>query len=291
MATTMIRSRAIQVQRRQPASSRRHVALHLVLMVGAIFMVLPFLEMVTTSLKSHVEVIQKPLDLIPSTLIFSNYSDAMNALPFDRFYLNSLIVASSVTILDSFLSSLAAFAFARLRFKGRNALFFMYLIGLMIPAQVLLVPNFLIIRQLGWFDTYFALIVPSSFSVVSIFLLRQYYRSIPLEYDEAARMDGASSLRIWWNIILPNSMPVLAARAVFIFLGSWNDFLWPLVVTNSQAMRTLPVGLNMFQGQYSVQWELLMAASVVALVPVLIIYFFAQNWIIRGLSVSSGIKG
>ncbi len=161
----------------------------------------------------------------------------------------------------------------------------------MIPSQVLLLPNFIIIRQIGWFDSYFALIVPSSFSAVSIFLLRQYYRGFPLEYDEAARIDGASSLRIWWNIILPNSKPILAARAVFIFLNSWNDFLWPLVVTNSQSMRTLPVGLSMFQGQYTVRWELLMAASVVALVPVLIIYLFAQNWIIRGLSVSSGIKG
>lgn len=282
---------AIDIPRRQPTASGRHIGLHLALMVGAVIMILPFLEMVSTSLKTSIEVRQAPLNLIPASLTFSNYSSALNALPFDRFYANSLIVAVAVTILDSFLSSLAAFAFARLRFRGRNVLFFMYLIGLMIPAQVLLVPNFLIIRQLGWFDTYFALIVPSSFSATGIFLMRQYYRTIPLEYDEAARMDGASSLRIWWNIILPNSTPILAARAVFIFLGSWNDFLWPLVVTNSQAMRTLPVGLSMFQGQFSVQWELLMAASVVALIPVLIIYFFAQNWIIRGLSISSGIKG
>jgi multiple sugar transport system permease protein len=190
-----------------------------------------------------------------------------------------------------FISSLAAFAFARLRFKGRNTLFFVYLIGLMIPFPVLLLPNFLIVRQLGWFDSYLALIVPPAFSVFSIFLLRQYYRGFPIEYDEAARIDGASSLRIWWNIILPNSKPALAALGIFTFLGSWNDFLWPLVVTNSPAMRTLPVGLSMFQGQYTVRWELLMAATVVALVPVLIIYFFAQNWIIRGLSVTSGLKG
>ena len=281
----------IHASRKQSTFSGRHIAFHLALMVGAIFMVMPFLEMVSTSLKTRTEVFEFPPNFIPATFAFDNYTTALSALPFDRFYINSLIVASSVTILDTFISSLAAFAFARLRFKGRDPLFFLYLIGLMIPAQVLLVPNFLIIRQLGWFDTYFALIMPSSFSAVSIFLLRQYYRSIPLEYDEAARMDGASSLRIWWNIILPNSTPILAARAVFIFLGSWNDFLWPLVVTNSQAMRTLPVGLNMFQGQYSVRWELLMAASVVALVPVLIIYLFAQNYIIRGLSISSGIKG
>jgi multiple sugar transport system permease protein len=276
----------------QPGFVWSRITLHFVLIIGAIIMVMPFGAMVSTSLKTQSEVLTEfPPKLIPSTLAISNYKTAFTSLPFDRFYVNSLIVATSVTILDSFLSSMAAFAFARLRFKGRNVLFFLYLIGLMIPSQVLLVPNFIVIRQIGWFDSFFALIVPSSFSAVSIFLLRQYYRGFPMEYDEAARIDGASSLRIWWNIILPNSKPILAARGVFIFLVSWNDFLWPLVVTNSQSMRTLPVGLSMFQGQYTVRWELLMAASVVALVPVLVIYFFAQNWIIRGLSVSSGIKG
>jgi multiple sugar transport system permease protein len=287
MATAARRSPRTQV-----GISWNRITLHFVLIIGAIFMIMPFLAMVSTSLKTQTEILSEfPPKLIPTTLVFSNYKTAFTALPFDRFYMNSLIVATSVTILDSFLSSLAAFGFARLRFKGRNVLFFLYLIGLMIPSQVLLLPNFLIIRQIGWFDSFFALIVPSSFSAASIFLLRQYYRQFPMEYDEAARIDGASSLRIWWNIILPNSKPILAARAVFIFLGSWNDFLWPLVVTNSQSMRTLPVGLSMFQGQYTVRWDLLMAASVVALVPVLIIYFFAQNWIIRGLAVSSGIKG
>src|SRR5256885_2415614 len=139
-----------------------------------------FVAMVSTSLKTQKEVLTEfPPKLIPSTLAFSNYTTAFTSLPFDRFYVNSLIVATSVTILDSFLSSLAAYAFARLRFKGRNILFFLYLIGLMIPSQVLLLPNFIIIRQIGWFDTFFALIVPSSFSAVSIFLLRQYYRSVP----------------------------------------------------------------------------------------------------------------
>ena len=287
MATAVRRS-----PRAQPGISWNRMTLHFILIVGAIIMIMPFLAMVSTSLKTQKELLTEfPPKLIPDTLAFSNYVTAWTSLPFDRFYVNSLIVAASVTILDTFLSSMAAFGFARLRFKGRNVLFFLYLVGLMIPAQVLLVPNFIIIRQIGWFDSYFALIVPSSFSAISIFLMRQYFRSLPLEYDEAARIDGASSLRIWWNIILPLSTPILAARAVFIFLNSWNDFLWPLVVTNSQAMRTLPVGLSMFQGQYTVRWDLLMAASVVALVPVLIIYFFAQNWIIRGLAVSSGIKG
>jgi multiple sugar transport system permease protein len=268
------------------------LTLHLILIGGACIMVLPFLWMVSTSLKTQTDVLRQfPPRLIPETFMISNYTTAVTSMPFDRFYVNSLIVASSVTILQLFTSSLAAFAFARLRFRGRNALFFLYLIGLMIPFPVLLVPNFIIVRQLGWFDSYLALIVPPAFSALSTFLLRQYYRGFPIEYDEAARIDGASSLRIWWNIILPNSKPALAALAIFTFLGTWNDFLWPLVVTNSEEMRTLPVGLSTFQGQYLVRWELLMAATVVALVPVLIIYFFAQNWIIRGLSVSSGLKG
>lgn len=283
---------ASDITRTQTSLSWGRLTLHIVLIIGAIIMVMPFLWMVSTSLKTQVDVQrQYPPQLIPSTFQFSNYSTALTSMPFDRFYVNSLMVAGSVTILQLFVSSLAAFAFARLRFKGRNKLFFLFLIGLMIPFPVLLLPNFLIVRQLGWFDSYFALIVPPSFSAFSIFLLRQYYRGFPMEYDEAARMDGASSLRIWWNIILPNSKPALAALAIFTFLGSWNDFLWPLVVTNSEEMRTLPVGLSMFQGQFTVRWELLMAASVVALIPVLIIYFFAQNWIIKGLSITSGLKG
>jgi multiple sugar transport system permease protein len=265
--------------------------LHLVLMAGAFIMVLPFLWMVSTSLKTQSDVLRQfPPQLIPSTFMTSNYSTALTSMPFDRFYFNSLFVSSAVTIVQLFTSSLAAYAFARLRFKGRNVLFFFYLIGLMIPFPVLLVPNFLMIRSLGWYDSYLALIVPPAFSALSIFLLRQYYRGLPMEYDEAARIDGASSVRIWWSIMLPNSKPALAALGIFTFLGTWNDFLWPLVVTNSVSMRTIPVGLNSFQGQFSVRWELLMAASVVALIPVLIIYFFAQNWIIKGLSVSSGLK-
>jgi multiple sugar transport system permease protein len=279
-------------QRRPTQLNWGRLTLHTILIVGAFIMVLPFLWMVSTSLKTRTDVLtQFPPQLIPSTFMISNYSEALTSLPFDRYYINSLFVAGSVTVLQLFTSSLAAFAFSRLRFKGRSVIFYLYLVGLMIPFPVLLLPNFIIIRQLGWFDSFFALIVPPAFSAFSLFLLRQYYRGLPMEYDEAARIDGASSLRIWWNIILPNSKPALAALGIFTFLGTWNDFLWPLVVTNSAMMRTLPIGLSTFQGQYSVRWELLMAASVVALVPVIIIYLFAQNWIIRGLSVSSGLKG
>jgi len=270
----------------------KKIALHLVLLFGCIIMLLPFFWMLSTSLKDSSAIFKDfPPRWIPEEFVWSNYSKAWTAVPFDRFYLNSIVVAVSVTTLQILTSSLAAFAFARLKFRGRDALFIIYLTALMIPFAILLIPNFLIINQLGWFDSYAALIIPPSFSAFSTFLMRQYFRSIPLELDEAARMDGASSLRIWWKIIMPNSLPVIGALGVFVFLGIWNSLLWPLVVTNSKEMLTVPVGLTFFQGQYYVQWELLMAAAVIAMVPVLVVYFLAQNWFIKGLSVGSGLKG
>lgn len=270
----------------------RNVALHLILIAGCAVMLLPFFWMLSTSLKERSAIFADfPPRWIPEVFAWENYSIAWNSVPFSRFYLNSVIVAVSVTLLQIGTASLAAFAFARLRFRGRDTLFFIYLIALMIPFAILLLPNFIIVNRLGWFDTYAALIIPPSFSAFSTFLMRQYFRGIPTELDEAARMDGASSLRIWWQIILPNSLPVLGALAVFVFLGIWNSLLWPLVVTNSAEMLTVPVGLTFFQGQYYVRWELLMAAAVIAMLPVLIVYFFAQNWFIKGMSVNAGLKG
>ena len=156
----------------------------------------------------------------------------------------------------------------------------------MIPFPVTLIPNFLVIKAFGWYDTYWALIVPNMFNVFSTFLLRQYYRGIPLDLDEAARIDGASSLRIWREVILPLSGPVLATLLIFTFQGVWNDFLWPLVVTTSENMRTIPIGLSSFVGQYSTAWTLLMAGSVVALLPVVVVYVLAQNWFVKGITLS-----
>ena len=270
----------------------RHIALHIILMAGCAVMLLPFFWMLSTSLKERSAIFADfPPRWIPEVFAWENYSIAWNSVPFGRFYLNSVIVAVAVTLLQIGTASLAAFAFARLRFRGRDTLFFIYLIALMIPFAILLLPNFIIVNRLGWFDTYAALIIPPAFSAFSTFLMRQYFRSIPYELDEAARMDGASSLRIWWQIILPNSLPVLGALAVFVFLGIWNSLLWPLVVTNSTEMLTVPVGLTFFQGQYYVRWELLMAAAVIAMLPVLVVYFFAQNWFIKGMSVNAGLKG
>jgi multiple sugar transport system permease protein len=276
-----------QLNRRPHARVRpAHVILHLFLITGSGLMLLPFLWMLSTSLKEPSEIFTYPPIWIPRRLAWENYAQAIAAMPFGRFYLNSLIVASSVTALQLLTSSLAGFAFARLRFRGRDMLFLLYLATLMIPFQVTMIPNFILVRYLRWYDTYQALILPPSFSAFSTFLMRQYFLSIPLELDEAARVDGASSWRIWWQIVLPLSGPVIAALTIFLFLGAWNDFLWPLVVTNSLEMRTLPVGLSTFQGQYNVQWHLLMAGSVIALVPVLAVYIAGQNWFVQGITLS-----
>jgi multiple sugar transport system permease protein len=263
-----------------------HLALHVILMAGSVVMLLPFAWMLSTSLKEPREIFTYPPVWIPSSIAWENYATTVSVMPFGRFYFNSLVVATSITFLQILTSSLAAFAFARLRFWGRNVLFLVYLATLMIPFQVTMIPNFILVRFLGWYDSYQALILPPAFSALSTFLLRQYFLGIPMDLDEAARMDGASSLRIWWQIIMPLSGPAIAALAVFTFLTSWNDFLWPLIITTSLKMRTLPVGLSAFQGQYNVQWHLLMAGSVIAMLPVLVIYVVGQKWIVRGITLT-----
>lgn len=261
-----------------------HLALHVLLLVGSVAMLVPFLVMLYVSLMPEEVILSRQFSL--DLITFENYVETFRAVPFGRFYFNSLFVATATTVIQILTASLAAFAFARLRFKGRDTLFLLYLATLMIPFQVTMIPNFILIRYLRWYDSYQALILPAAFSVFSTFLMRQYFMSLPLDLDEAARMDGASSWRIWAQIILPLSGPVVAALTVFNFQASWNDFLWPLVVTNSETMRTIPIGLSSFQGQYSTEWHLLMAGSVVALLPVLIIYIIGQNWFVRGIALS-----
>jgi len=282
------RMRSTLLGRRHPRSGSwvAHLALHGALLAGSVLMLLPFAWMLSTSLKEPREVFAYPPVWIPSRIAWENYVETVSVMPFGRFYLNSAIVAVSITALQILTSSLAAFAFARLRFWGREPLFMLYLATLMIPFQVTMIPNFILIRYLGWYDSYKALILPPAFSAFSTFLLRQYMRTIPMDLDEAARIDGASSWRIWGQVIMPLSGPAIAALSIFVFLGAWNDFLWPLVITASLDMRTLPVGLSAFQGQYNVQWHLLMAGSVIALIPVLVVYIVAQRWFVEGITLS-----
>ena len=275
-------------ERVAPRFSAGHALLHGALMVGSILVLLPFLIMLLGSLLPKSAILQRSFSV--SDLTLNNYPDTFAAVPFGRFYVNSLIVSTGTTVIQILTASLAAFGFARLRFWGRDALFLLFLATLMIPFQVTMIPNFIIIRYLRWYNTYQALILPAAFSVFSTFLLRQYFMGIPLDMDEAARIDGAGSLRIWAQIILPLAGPVLATLAIFNFQAAWNDFLWPLVITNTQNMRTIPIGLSSFQGQYSTEWNLLMAGSVVALLPVLLIYIVGQKWFVQGITLS-GLGG
>jgi multiple sugar transport system permease protein len=262
------------------------VALHAVLIAVGFFMLAPLLWMLSTSLKEPGDIFIYPPQWIPDPVVWQNYVETVSVMPFGRFYFNSTFQAAAVTVLQLLTSSLAAFAFARLRFRGRELLFLLYLGTMMIPFPVTMIPNFIIVRVLGWIDTYQALILPPAFSAFSTFLLRQYFMSLPIELDDAARVDGASSFRIWWQILLPLAGPAVATLAIFTFLGQWNNFLWPLIVTNSEHMRTLPVGLAAFQGQYRVEWHLLMAGSVIALVPILVIYIIGQKWFVRGITLT-----
>jgi multiple sugar transport system permease protein len=277
---------AQSTNRRRRRFRPNQLFLHAALIAGSVVMLLPFAWMLSTSLKRPPEIFAYPPIWIPSQVAWDNYATTVNAMPFGRFYLNSIIVTLSVTTLQILVSSLAAFAFARLRFRGREALFLLYLATLMVPFQVTMLPNFILVRALGWYDTYQALILPTAFSAFSTFLLRQYFLGIPRDLDEAARMDGASSFRVWWQIIMPLSGPALAALAIFVSLNSWNEFLWPLIITNSLAMRTLPVGLSTFQGQFKTEWNLLMAGSVIAMLPVLLVYIAAQRWFIKGITMT-----
>lgn len=265
-------------------------ALALILIPTAIIMLMPFIWMVSTSLKSAGEVFSYPPTFIPEQPQWNNYVRIFEVLPFARFFMNSLVVALAVTGLQLVTCSMAAYAFARLRFKGRDTLFLGYLGTLMIPAQVVLIPNFIVLRQLGWIDTYQALILPAAFSAFGTFLLRQYFLTIPRELEDAAVVDGANHWQIYLRVIMPLSGPALSALAIFAFLSNWNSFLYPLIVTTRVNMSTLTVGLNTLQGQYNTAWTLLMAGSVIALVPILLVFIFAQRYFIAGITMT-GLGG
>jgi multiple sugar transport system permease protein len=262
---------------------------HVILLVGGIFMVVPFGWMLSTSLKSDSEAFQFPPTILPQHWLFSNYATAWNFAPFGRFYLNTFVMSATVTAGQILTCSLAAYAFARLRFPGREVIFYLFLSTMMIPWQVTMIPAFLVINWLGWVNTYQAVIVPGLASAFGIFLLRQFFLTIPHELDDAATIDGTGRFGILFRIILPLSGPAIAALSIFTFMAMWNNFLWPLIVENSTDMMPVTVGLSVFQGEYNAQWNLMMAAAVTATIPVLIVYVLAQRYFIRGIALT-GLK-
>jgi len=236
------------------------------------------------------EVYQFPPKFFPSTFRWSNFSEALTLQPFARFFLNTAIVAIASVVGQLLFCSMAGYAFARLHFTGRDKLFALYLATMMIPAIVTIIPAFLIITKFGWMNTYWALFTPTLSSIWGIFLLRQFFQTIPRDLEDAARVDGASELTIFFRIILPLSKPALATLAIFAFMGSWKDFLWPLIVTNRSDMRTVEIGIANFSNLYQTDWPHQMAAAVVVMLPIIIVFFLAQKYFVRGITLT-GMKG
>ncbi len=269
-----------------------HAVLYVVLGLMSVLFLIPFAWMLSTSLKLDGREMMLPPQWIPDPVVWRNYYTAMTALPMPWFLRNTLIITVTSTCIGLLTASLAGFAFARLRFPGRDFWFACCLATLMLPSIVTLIPEFLLYRQIGWINTFLPLIVPWSLGghALGIFLFRQYARTIPMDYDEAARVDGAGALRIWWSIILPLSWPVLTTIAILAFIHHWNDFLRPLVFLQDKDLLTLAIALRLFRSEYLVQWNLMMAASALMLLPILVLFFAAQRYFVRGI-VMTGIKG
>ncbi len=263
---------------------------HVVLILGASLQILPFLWTVSTSLKPVYKVFTIPPEFWPNPILWQNYIEMFTSIPYARIYFNSVFVASAHTVGTILTSSLAAYAFARLRFPGRDKIFLAYLATLMVPAQVKMIPTFTLLRFLHILDTYYALILPGIFTAFGTFLLRQFFMTLPKDLEDAALIDGSSRLGIYWRIILPLSRPALAALAIFSFLFSWNDFIWPLIVVSRKELMTIQLGIALFVEEFNVAWHLMMAAIVVATLPMLIVFLLAQKQFIEGITLS-GLKG
>ncbi len=264
---------------------------YIVLLVGAAIFAVPFLWMVSISLRAPAEVAASGLHLFPSKVIWANYPKALTIMPFHLYMFNTLKVTVFAVIGSSLSSALVAFAFARIKAPGREFLFMLMISTIILPAEVTMVPRFVIFRSLGWYDTLMPLIVPAFFaSAFYVFLLRQFFLTIPGDLEDAAKIDGCGPFRTFWQIFLPLSKPVLVTVAVFSFVAHWNDFMTPLIYLNSVDKRTLALGLATFQDVWGVDIVSLMAASTVVLLPVLVIFILAQRYFVQGV-VMSGIKG
>lgn len=264
----------------------------LLLCIGSVLILLPLWWMISTSLKPMAEILQFPPTFFPDDWQFSNYLKTWQAAPFTLYLVNTLFITLLVVIGNVLVNAFVAYGFAKIQFPGRNIWFVILLATMMIPGFVTLVPQYILFSRLGWLNTYLPLIVPAFFgSAFFIFLLRQFYLRIPNELIEAARMDGASHFYIWWHIMLPLSKPILATVAIFSFNGAWNDFLGPLLYLNDETKYTLQLGLQVFKSEANTQWNLLMAGSLIVLLPVIILFFIFQKYFIEGMDLSSGGKG
>lgn len=269
------------------------ISLYVTLTALGLFVMAPFVWMVCVSLHESQAPIPPMNQIVPKEAHWENFSTVlfMPDIPVFRFLLNSIFVTTSVVLGQLLICSLAAYGFSRMRFKGRDALFVAFLLSLMFAGPVTQIPVYLLVRSLGWLDTYWALIVPGISSAFNVFLLRQFFSSVPEELCEAAKIDGAGDFRVYWKVILPLSRASLATAGAFTFFAVWTDFFWPLLATNSMDMRTLEVGLSVFKNSYgATNWPLQMTAAVIVMLPLLVVFLFSQRFFVRGILIG-GIKG
>jgi len=279
--------------RADSARTRRRVSqivLYVLLIIGALIALMPMLWMLSASFMPTGEAGTYPPHFIPSRITFSHYADLFTRLNLGRYLFNSALIAVVVTGVSLVINSLAGYAFAKLRFRGRDRAFRILSLGLVLPVQVAMLPLFLLMKNLHLINTYWGVIIPGMASIFGIFLIRQYALSIPDDMLDAARIDGASELRIYWSVVVPGILPILATLAIWTFLATWNDFMWPLIVLSDEAHYTLPVALANLSGEHVQDTELMMAGSVLTVIPVLAVFLFLQRYYIQGVMAGS-VKG
>jgi multiple sugar transport system permease protein len=280
-----------EVAGRSPLSRVWQFFLNASIVPLAMIFLFPFFWMLSNALRSDAEVFASPPRLLPKVFVWSNFVQAWHYLPFGRFFINSAVVATAITAIVLVVSSLAGYAFARIRFSGRDGMFIVYLATLMVPQSVVVIPLFLMMSWLGWVNSYLGLIIPMAFSSFGTFLLRQFFLGIPLELEEAAMIEGASRLRILLSIFLPLSTPALGLLALFTFIAQWNSFLWPLIVVQGPEHATIPLGLTLFQGQQGTQWNYMMAGAAISMLPGLVLTGLLHRYIFKAIAIGAGFGG
>lgn len=271
-------------------NSLRKLVYYAIMVLMSFFVLLPFFWMVSTSLKKTKALMVIPIQWFPKEISFDGFVKIFEIFPFDRAIFNSILISSLITFITVMSACMAAYVFSKLHFRGRELLFTIYIATMMIPANVTMIPNYLTLKYLGLLNSYVGIMLPSLFNAFGTFLLRQHMRSIPDDFVEAAVLDGASHFRIFFKMILPLSKPAVATLTVITFMGAWNDYLWPLIVLTDKKKMTLPVGLSLLNGQHQSDYNMLMAGALISMIPILLIYAFAQRYFEQGLSVG-GIKG
>jgi len=266
------------------------IVFFIILGIAALVYIGPFLFSLSISFNADKNVFEWPIKLFPETLTLDNYKNVWNELPFGKWLFNSVLVTTIQTVTNVFFSALAGFAFARLEFKGRKLIFGLLLSSLMIPGIILLVPKFIILNEFKLINSYGGLIIPGLVGVTNIFLMKQFFETIPKDLEQAALIDGCSYFRIFWQVFLPISKPALAAVAIYTFQGSWNEFLWPVIVTYTEDMYTLPLGMASLRTELLTDWPLLMAGTILISLPTLMIFIIFQRYFVQGVA-SSGLKG